>query len=171
MREAYDEIFRVLRRKFGTDFMTLGPQSLRRGEEHFFVDALAANRSRKEIYLLGERPDFGPEALALLLGKLELLPHYFEEYADHRRFGIVVAQRVSDEMRELVLSKGLYLAYLDSAKFRLQAPRGFVPKDYRQASDAPPASLSGHGGKVPAPRKQAAASEVKAAAKRRRARA
>jgi hypothetical protein len=89
-----------------------------------------ANGSKKEVYVVEIKSHLAERGLKQVLDTLTRFHTAFPEHADKGLYGIVATVDASKEMQQRVLEEGLYLAFIHDEHFKLNIPKGFVPRRF-----------------------------------------
>jgi len=121
---------RLLRQRFG--MTSFAPRMrVRQGEEEIELDLLAyANGELNSAYVVEIKSHLEKRAIGQTLALLERFPRFFPEHRGKALYGILAYIQGSKEVRQKVLEAGLYLASIHDEHFRLEIPKGFVPRRF-----------------------------------------
>lgn len=94
------------------------------------IDVLAYDtRGQSDsVFLVEVKSNLTMGAIEQLLETISQFPKFHPDFADRKLYGIVAAVYIPDDLRNVVLKKGLYLARISDDTFKLQVPAGFKPK-------------------------------------------
>jgi hypothetical protein len=122
---ALPSMSRILEERFGAETIAARVKA-RRGADKLEIDVLAyANSDLNTAHVVEVKSRLRERDLKQVLSILERFPEFFPEHADKRVFGIVATVDVSEEERQRVLEKGLYLASIEDDLFKMETPPGF----------------------------------------------
>jgi hypothetical protein len=131
---ALPSMEKILKRKFDATVVNPNAKSSINGQS-MEIDVLAYDKSgRDEVYLVEVKSHLTPDGINQMLKAIEDFPKFFPNLAHRKIYGIIAAVTMPDNLRNEVLSKGLYLAQISDDTFRLRVPRNFKPRDFNKAS-------------------------------------
>jgi hypothetical protein len=128
---ALPSMEKLLRQRFGMETIATRVKFLQNPENQLEIDVLAyANGSKKEVYVVEIKSHLAERGLKQVLDTLTRFHTAFPEHADKGLYGIVATVDASKEMQQRVLEEGLYLAFIHDEHFKLNIPKGFVPRRF-----------------------------------------
>lgn len=126
---ALPSMEKVLKNKFGMN--AVFPRAKYHKNGHTLeIDVLSYDSTKQNdaAYLVEVKSNLTKEAIDQLLDTIEKFPQFAPDLADRKLYGIVAAVYIPDDLRNVVLKNGLYLARISDDTFRLQVPPNFKPK-------------------------------------------
>jgi len=124
---AFPSMEKTLRKRFGMEVVSPRVKNIK-GDKILEIDVLAyANSEKNEVYVVEVKSHLHHRELDQVLKTMEEFPKFFPEHKDKKLYGIVAAIDVSEEMKQQVLEKGLYLALIHDDLFTLKIPKNFQP--------------------------------------------
>ncbi|MFY7997606.1 MAG: DUF3782 domain-containing protein [Candidatus Kapaibacteriota bacterium] len=121
---------RIVRKTFGAEALDINV-ARKIGDRHIEVDALAiANGTRNVCVVIEVKSNLNQQELDKVLKKMRDVQEFFPEHRQKTLYGIVAVVHATQGMEERVYEAGLYLARMTAKTFRLDVPKGFVPKAF-----------------------------------------
>ena len=74
------------------------------------------------------------EAIEEIEETMSNFPKFFLDHADKKLYGVMACVDASDEIKNVLRKKGIYLAVMNDDVFELHEPDNFTPTDYSQKS-------------------------------------
>lgn len=122
---------RVVRKKFGAESLDLHIERELKDGRHIELDARAlVNGSQNVCVIIEVKSNLNQQELDKMVKKMREVREFFPEYRSMTLYGIVAAIHTAKGMEERVYKAGLYLARMADKTFRLDVPKGFVPKEF-----------------------------------------
>ena len=127
---ALPSMQKILTQRFNMD--VIGPRlRARRNGRSLEVDVLAYSHAPDgDAYVVEVKSHLREEALEQMRKILRELRDYFPEHRNRKLHGILAAVDVPEDLRDKVLSEGIYLARIHDGQFELQVPEGFQPRSF-----------------------------------------
>lgn len=127
---AYPSMKKILTEDFHMSFVA--PSVLRRQNGRALeLDVLAySNAGISEAYIVEVKSHLRPESIEQIKGTLHQFREFFPEHADKKVYGILAVVYIPENLREKVLSEGIYLARIHDGQFELEVPRNFEPRAF-----------------------------------------
>jgi len=121
---------KILGQRFNMDVIAPRVRSRRNGHS-LEVDVLAWSHAPDgDAYVVEVKSNLREEALGQMRKILRQLREFLPEHRDRKLHGILAAVDVPDDLREKVLSEGIYLARIHDDQFERQVPEGFKPRSF-----------------------------------------
>ncbi|TAE30513.1 MAG: DUF3782 domain-containing protein [Candidatus Kapaibacterium sp.] len=121
---------RIVRKNFGAEALDINV-ARKIGDRHIEIDALAvANGERNVCVVIEVKSNLNQQELDKMLKKMRDVQEFFPEHRQKKLYGIVAVVHATQGMEERVYEAGLYLARMTAKTFRLDVPKGFVPKAF-----------------------------------------
>jgi len=127
---ALPSMQKILTQRFNMDVIAPRLRSRRNGHS-LEVDVLAYSHAPDgDAYVVEVKSHLREEALEQMRKILRELRDYFPEHRNRKLHGILATVDVTDDLRDRVLSEGIYLARIHDGQFELQVPEGFQPRSF-----------------------------------------
>ena len=127
---AFPSMQKILRERFGMDVVSVRNIARKNGRS-LEIDVLAyANREVNAVYVVEVKSHLREDGLQQMLRILRELHEFFPGHEDKKVYGILAAVDIPDDLRERVLSKGIYLAMIHDDTFEIRVPDNFQPRAY-----------------------------------------
>jgi hypothetical protein len=127
---AYPSMQKVLCEKFGMSVTSVRVSSRKNGRS-LEIDVLAyANRDVNEVYVVEVKSHLREDGLQQMLRILREFHEFYPGHEDKKVYGILAAVDVPDDLRERVLSQGIYLASIHDDTFEIRVPETFQPRPF-----------------------------------------
>ena len=127
----------LLERKFGMNGFFPGAKLFRK-KRVLEINLLAMDlrRENDSAFLVEFNSDLTKEDVRRFLKTIKRFPKFApDDMADRKLYGIVATRSISEDLRNKVLKKGLYLARISGETCKLQVPTGFIPKAFGGKGD------------------------------------
>ncbi len=127
---ALPSMQKVLYERFGMGIVL--PRAKSRLNGHTLeVDTLAYDSvNQEEAYVVEIKSHLTSEGVEQILQTIARVPKFFPHLANRKIYGILAAVHISEQVKNEVLNKGLYLARISDETFRLQVPKKFQAKAF-----------------------------------------
>ncbi len=89
-----------------------------------------ANTETNAVVVVEVKSRLTSEELKKMLNKMKSFFQFFPEHRDKKLFGILAVVDISQDLRQKVLEKGLYLAQINDETFSLHVPDDFKPRAF-----------------------------------------
>jgi hypothetical protein len=127
---AFPSMQKILRERFGMDVVSVRNIGRKNGRT-LEIDVLAyANREVNEVYVVEIKSHLREDGLQQMLRILREFHEFFPGHEDKKVYGILAAVDVPDDLRERVLSQGIYLASIHDDTFEIRVPETFQPRPF-----------------------------------------
>ncbi len=127
---ALPSMTKVLTEHFKMEVVAPRVKSRKNGSE-MEVDVLGyANTKVNAVVVVEVKSRLTENELKTTLKKMELFFKFFPEHSDKELYGILAVVDLTENMRQRVLAKGLYLAQINDETFRLNVPPDFQPRSF-----------------------------------------
>ena len=127
---AFPSMSKILRKKFGMEFIGTRVTRSNNGKK-LELDILAYANSKLNTAIIVEvKSHARPEDLQQILKILTNFPKVFPEHADKKLYAILAVVDISDNLREKLHKKGIYLAMIHDEHFKLLVPANFHAKSF-----------------------------------------
>ena len=111
---AFPSMSKILRKKFGMEFIGTKVTRSNNGKK---LELEVKSHARQED-------------LQQILKILTNFPEVFPEHADKKLYAVLAVVDISDNLREKLRKKGIYLAIIHDEHFKLQVPTNFQAKSF-----------------------------------------
>jgi len=119
---AFPSMTKVLRKQFNMEIIATRVKAERDGKK-LELDVLAyTNGKVNTAFIVEVKSHARQEDLQQLLKIVETFPKVFPEHADKKLYAILAVVDISDNLKEKLLKKGIYLAMIHDEHFKLQVP-------------------------------------------------
>jgi hypothetical protein len=127
---AFPSMQKILRERFGMDVVSVRNIARKNGRS-LEIDVLAyANREVNEVYVVEVKSHLREDGLQQMLRILREFHEFYPGHEDKRVYGILAAVDVPEDLRERVLSQGIYLANIHDDTFEIRVPETFQPRSF-----------------------------------------
>lgn len=132
---ALPSMEKLLKRKFGMTAVFPRAKFHRDGDT-LEIDVLSYDPTGESdsAFVVEVKSNLTKESIDQILKTIDRLPKFNPDLAGRKLYGIVAAVYIPDDLRNVVLKKGLYLARISDDTFSLQVPAGFKPKAFNGES-------------------------------------
>jgi len=122
---AFPSMTKVLRKQFNMEIIATRVKAERDGKK-LELDVLAyTNGKVNTAFIVEVKSHARQEDLQQLLKIVATFPKVFPEHADKKLYAILAVVDISDNLKEKLLKKGIYLALIHDEHFKLQVPKNF----------------------------------------------
>jgi hypothetical protein len=127
---AFPSMQKILRERFGMDVVSVRNIARKNGR-NLEIDVLAyANREVNEVYVVEVKSHLREDGLQQMLRILREFHEFYPGHEDKKVYGILAAVDVPEDLRERVLSQGIYLANIHDDTFEIRVPETFQPRAF-----------------------------------------
>jgi hypothetical protein len=127
---AFPSMQKILRKRFGMDVVSVRNIARKNGRS-LEIDVLAyANREVNEVYVVEVKSHLREDGLQQMLRILREFHEFYPGHEDKKVYGILAAVDVPEDLRERVLSQGIYLANIHDDTFEIRVPETFQPRAF-----------------------------------------
>ncbi|QUS59981.1 DUF3782 domain-containing protein [Synechocystis sp. PCC 7338] len=125
---ALPSMERLLQERFGMEIISPSVRVSKAGQ-HLEIDVLAyASGDINAAYVVEVKSHPREEFITQLKKLLQKFRTFFPEHKNKKLYGILAAVDWSPNLKELVLSEGLYVARIHDEVFELEIPPDFQPR-------------------------------------------
>jgi hypothetical protein len=127
---AFPSMQKILRERFGMDVVSVRNIARKNGRS-LEIDVLAyANGEVNEVYAVEVKSHLREDGLQQMLRILRDFHEFYPGHEDKKVYGILAAVDVPEDLRERVLSQGIYLANIHDDTFEIRVPETFQPRAF-----------------------------------------
>ncbi|HTG37098.1 MAG TPA: DUF3782 domain-containing protein [Thermoanaerobaculia bacterium] len=127
---AFPSMQKILRQRFGMDVVSVRNIARKNGRS-LEIDVLAyANREVNEVYVVEVKSHLREDGLQQMLRILREFHEFYPGHEDKKVYGILAAVDTPEDLRERVLSQGIYLANIHDDTFEIRVPETFQPRAF-----------------------------------------
>ncbi len=125
---AFPALEKLLRRRFGMEVVTTRTRAKQNGTI-MEIDVLAYAQEG-DVFIVEIKSHLRAEDLEQIKHILTDFPKFFPQYANRPRYGILAAVDIPENLKQQVLTAGIYLATINDEQFTLQIPKHFQAKSF-----------------------------------------
>lgn len=127
---AFPSMQKILRERFGMDVVSVRNIARKNGRS-LEIDVLAyANREVNEVYVVEVKSHLREDGLQQMLRILREFHEFYPGHEGKKVYGILAAVDAPEDLRERVLSQGIYLANIHDDTFEIRVPETFQPRAF-----------------------------------------
>ena len=127
---AYPSMQKILFERFGMSVISARVSSRKNGRS-LEIDVLAyANREVNEVYVVEVKSHLREDGLQQMLRILREFHEFYPGHEDKKVYGILAAVDAPEDLRERVLSQGIYLANIHDDTFEIRVPETFQSRAF-----------------------------------------
>ena len=127
---AIESIKKILHDKFNIPVITQNVQKRMNGES-IEMDAFGYENSTVNTAVIVEiKSHLREDAVEQIERIMADFPKFFPDHANKKLFGIIACVHTSDNIKNILRKKGIYLAVLHDEVFELYDFKNFTPKDF-----------------------------------------
>jgi hypothetical protein len=125
---ALPSMSKILTERFGMEVVTPRFKVQKQGQT-LELDVFAyANSEQNAAFVVEVKSHLRPEGIDQLRQILTRFRQFLPEHADKKLYGILAVVDAPEDLRQEVLTSGLYLAGIHEDQFQLEVPENFQPK-------------------------------------------
>lgn len=127
---AFPSMQKILREQFGMDVVSVRNIARKDGRS-LEIDVMAySNGKVNAVYVVEVKSHLREDGLQQMLRILREFHGFYPGHEDKPVYGILAAVDVPDDLRERVLSQGIYLARIHDDTFEIRVPETFQPRAF-----------------------------------------
>ena len=127
---AIESIKKILKDKFNIPVVSRNVQKRMNGES-IEMDAFGYENSTVNTAVIVEiKSHLRDDSVEQIERIMEDFPRFFPDHADKKLYGIIACVHTSDNIKNILRKKGIYLAVLHDEVFELYDFKNFTPKDF-----------------------------------------
>lgn len=127
---AFPSMQKILREQFGMDVVSVRNIARKHGRS-LEIDVMAyANGEINTVYVVEVKSHLREDGLQQMLRILREFHDFYPGHETKKVYGILAAVDVPDDLRERVLSQGIYLARVHDDTFEIRVPETFQPRAF-----------------------------------------
>ncbi|NLQ06197.1 DUF3782 domain-containing protein [Cylindrospermopsis raciborskii] len=118
----------ILREQFGMEIISPSVR-VKKGGENLEIDVLAyTNGDINKAMIVEVKSHVQEKSIAQLVKILENFRTFFPEHQNKQVYGILAGVDMSEEMKNMAIEAGLYVANIQDEVFQIDTPPSFEPK-------------------------------------------
>ncbi len=127
---AFPSMSKILTEQFGMEVVT--PRvKVTKGGDKMELDVFAyANSDRNEAFIVEVKSHLRPDGIDQIKQILQKFRRFFPEHKDKKLYGMLAVVDAPDDLRQMALKQGIYMAGIHDEQFIIETPRTFVPKNW-----------------------------------------
>ncbi len=127
---AFPSMSKILTEQFGMEVVTPRLKVIK-GEEKMELDVFAyANSDRNEAFVVEVKSHLRPDGIEQIKRILQQFRRFLPEHNDKKLYGMLAVVDAPDDLRQMALKQGIYMAGIHDEQFVIETPNEFVPKSW-----------------------------------------
>ena len=127
---AFPSMSKILTEQFGMEVVT--PRvKVTKGGDKMELDVFAyANSDRNEAFIVEVKSHLRPDGIDQIKQILQKFRRFFPEHKDKKLYGMLAVVDAPDDLRQMALKQGIYMAGIHDEQFIIETPQSFIPKNW-----------------------------------------